>query len=401
MSITAPPIDPELSAALALAGSPAVAVGMTAATLHDQRAVLEAMTPSFDDVAADTRFRLTRRTVPGPQRAAGVDVLIATPAGATGGCPVLVTTHGGGLVAGSGLLGLPGVLDLAASIGGAGAVVVSVDYRLAPEHPFPAAHDDTWTALTWVAGHAEEIGGDPGSLVLYGGSAGANLAAGVALRARDTGEVTVRGQLSLYPMLDDRAAGVSAAQMHGHGVWDDVTNRTAWDAVLAGRPATPYAAPRPSGGPRRTASDLPGGGLGGDVPRRDRRLGVPDLGGGRRRRAARVARRGPRVRPVRTGVDSGRTCPGRPPRLAAAARRRCGRAGLGRDRPGASRAPGPEVVGLGPRASIGARCAPHRPARRPSARGRAPPAIPGRGSGTARGAPWTACAANSTGARSA
>lgn len=243
MSITAPPIDPELSAALALAGGPAVAVGMTAATLHDQRAVLEAMTPSFDDVAADTRFRLTRRTVPGPQRAAGVDVLIATPAGATGGCPVLVTTHGGGLVAGSGLLGLPGVLDLAASIGGAGAVVVSVDYRLAPEHPFPAAHDDTWTALTWVAGHAEEIGGDPGSLVLYGGSAGANLAAGVALRARDTGEVAVRGQLLLYPMLDDRAAGVSAAQMHGHGVWDDVTNRTAWDAVLAGRPATPYAAP--------------------------------------------------------------------------------------------------------------------------------------------------------------
>jgi acetyl esterase/lipase len=81
----------------------------------------------------------------------------------------------------------------------AGAVVVSVDYRLAPEDPYPAAVDDAFTALRWTAAHAGELGGDPDRIAVAGDSAGGNLAAVVALRARDTGGPPLRFQLMWYP----------------------------------------------------------------------------------------------------------------------------------------------------------------------------------------------------------
>lgn len=84
-----------------------------------------------------------------------------------------------------------------------GALVVSVEYRLAPEHPFPAPHDDCWAVTAWLAEHGASLGGDPDRVSVAGDSAGANLAAGVALRARDEG-LLLTYQLLIYPCVDDR-----------------------------------------------------------------------------------------------------------------------------------------------------------------------------------------------------
>lgn len=109
--------------------------------------------------------------------------------------PVVVFIHGGGWSVGD-LDTYDGIARMHAV--GAQAVVVSIDYRLAPEHPFPAAVDDVWAATRWVARHADQIGGDPDRLAVAGDSAGGNLAAVVAQLARDA-EMGMRFQLLWYP----------------------------------------------------------------------------------------------------------------------------------------------------------------------------------------------------------
>lgn len=136
------------------------------------------------------------RTLPGP--AGAIPVRVYTPAG-DGPLPVVVYLHGGGWV-----IGDLDVVDkpcrrIAASTG---AIVVSVDYRLAPEHPYPAPFDDCYAATAWVAEHAAELGGDPARLAVAGDSAGGNLAAAVALAARDRGGPALSAQLLLYPVID-------------------------------------------------------------------------------------------------------------------------------------------------------------------------------------------------------
>jgi acetyl esterase len=144
----------------------------------------------------DRRVPTEDRTVPGP--AGAVPVRVYRPASG-GPLPVVVYFHGGGWVIGD--------LDCCDTIchrlaDGVPAVVVSVDYRLAPEHPYPAAVDDCDAATTWVAEHAEELGADPSRLAVAGDSAGANLAAVVARRARDRGGPPVAFQLLVYPVTD-------------------------------------------------------------------------------------------------------------------------------------------------------------------------------------------------------
>ena len=114
--------------------------------------------------------------------------------------PVIVFAHGGGFV----FCDLDSHDEFCRSMAeGIGAVVVSVDYRLAPEHRAPAAHEDMYTALVWAAEHSAEYGGDPTTLVVAGDSAGGNLAATVALAARDRSGPPIAAQLLLYPVIDD------------------------------------------------------------------------------------------------------------------------------------------------------------------------------------------------------
>ncbi|MGW1743023.1 alpha/beta hydrolase [Nocardia sp. NPDC001965] len=137
-------------------------------------------------------------TIAGPGGA--LPIRIYRPRRDASALPVIVFAHGGGFV----FCDLDSHDEFCRSMAeGVGAVVVSVDYRLAPEHPAPAAHEDMYAAVVWVAEHATEYGGDPAALVVAGDSAGGNLAATVALAARDRGGPPIAAQLLLYPVIDD------------------------------------------------------------------------------------------------------------------------------------------------------------------------------------------------------
>lgn len=138
------------------------------------------------------------RTIPGPD--GDIPIRIYTPE-STGPHPVVVFLHGGGFVLGS----LDEHDDPCRVLTNAvDAVVVSVDYRLAPEHPFPAAIEDAYAATTWVAEHAADLDVDPARLAVVGDSAGGHLAAVVALAARDRDGPDIAYQALFYPVVDMR-----------------------------------------------------------------------------------------------------------------------------------------------------------------------------------------------------
>ena len=129
----------------------------------------------------------------------------------------------------------------------AGVLVASVDYRLAPERPFPAGLTDCHAALRWLHAHAEERGVDPARIAVGGDSAGGGLAAALVQLAHDRGEVPVAFQLLVYPMLDDRTVLEADDDGTEHFVWSRRSNRFGWTAYLGHEPtvesAPEYAAP--------------------------------------------------------------------------------------------------------------------------------------------------------------
>jgi len=191
---------------------PLLVAGMTAA-----------LTP--EPVAAEERW------VPGLDGAPDVRVLLHRPAGAEAAAPAILYIHGGGMVAGTPDMYSGALRDLALATG---ALVVAPDYRLAPETPFPGGLEDLHAVLLWLHANAADLGVDPARLVLMGDSGGGGLAAGLALLARDRGQVPLRAQVLIYPMLDARTGRAEAPSddpLTGEFVWTRVQNRLAWEWI--------------------------------------------------------------------------------------------------------------------------------------------------------------------------
>jgi acetyl esterase len=187
----------------------------------------------LDDVGS-----IVEQTLPGP--GGPIRLRIYEPAGARP-FPVLVYFHGGGWVIGS-LDTHDGVCRALAAR--APCIVVAVDYRLAPEHRFPAALDDAWAATAWVAEHAASIGGDPEQIAVGGDSAGGALATACAMRARDRG-LRLGLQLLVYPVTDHRFDTVSYDECaDGYGLTRDAM-RWFWGQYLGpgGEGSSPEASP--------------------------------------------------------------------------------------------------------------------------------------------------------------
>jgi acetyl esterase/lipase len=165
-----------------------------------------------------------------------VPLLVLRPRGVTHDLPVVYYIHGGGMITGNNRLGLDRIVPWQAITPMA---IVSVDYRLAPEHRHPVPFGDCWTGLVWTTEHAAELGLDTNKVLVTGISAGGGLAAALALRARDSGQSRLCGQLLICPMLDDRAATPSSRELNGEGVWDSAANEFGWHALLGDAAAGP------------------------------------------------------------------------------------------------------------------------------------------------------------------
>jgi len=183
--------------------------------------------------------------VPGPQGAPDVRVRRYRPAGHDEPLPALVYIHGGGFVVGSLELYDSDARRIAAEVG---AVVFSVDYRLAPEHPFPAGLEDCYATLAWVAENAGDLGVDPERIGVGGESAGGGLAAGVALLARDRSGPRLCVQFLGIPELDDRLETASMRTLVGTPITTIPNGEISWDSYLGvgvrgTEQVSPYAAP--------------------------------------------------------------------------------------------------------------------------------------------------------------
>ncbi len=155
---------------------------------------------------------------------------IIRPAGLTGPAPCIYWLHGGGMVMGDRFANVDIPLDWLDRFG---AIVVTLDYRLAPEVNGMTLVEDCYAGLVWTAAHATELGIDPARLVIAGTSAGGGLAAGTALLARDRNGPALAAQVLVCPMLDHRNASLSARQFSGDaGLWTQEKNAFGWAAVL-------------------------------------------------------------------------------------------------------------------------------------------------------------------------
>jgi acetyl esterase/lipase len=183
------------------------------------------------------------RMVPGPAGAPEVPVRIYRPEGAKGVLPGVLYIHGGGFCVGDLETEHRGIAQTAVEVE---AVIVSVDYRLAPEHPFPAGIDDCYAALEWMTKNAGELGVDAGRVAVMGGSAGGGLAAGIALMARDRGGPSLCFQVLNIPELDDRLETPSMKQFTDTPLWNRPNAIVSWRYYLGemlGGDVSPYAAP--------------------------------------------------------------------------------------------------------------------------------------------------------------
>lgn len=168
------------------------------------------------------------------------------------GAAGIYNIHGGGMMLDERFSDLPRLVSMVEDLG---CVAVTVEYRLAPEHPHPAPAEDCYAGMVWMAEHSTELGFDAARLLVIGGSAGGGLAAAMALMARDRGGPELAGQLLLCPMIDDRNDSPSTIRFADSGSWTRSSNALGWRSLLGEAPADlpvpAYAAPA-------RASDLTG-----------------------------------------------------------------------------------------------------------------------------------------------
>jgi acetyl esterase/lipase len=183
-------------------------------------------------------------TVPGPDGNAALRIRLYSPSGSADNRPAMLWIHGGGFIIGTPEQDEAGNIALCRELG---LVIAAVDYRLAPQHPYPAPMDDCHAALQWLHDQAAVLGVDRSRIAIGGNSAGAGLAAGLVLRAHDEGQIRVAFQLLIYPMLDDRTALRTDIDERWLRMWSVKSNRFGWGAYLGQAPgsdAVPaYAAP--------------------------------------------------------------------------------------------------------------------------------------------------------------
>jgi len=214
-------VDPEILAMLELPDH-----GLSAETLEEVRA-----NPLFSNKGLPPPpFPVSEVFAPVP---GGPDVrlLVMNPPSEARCRSAILHIHGGGMVIGTAdsATGAKPTLALEHDC-----VVVSVDYRLAPETPFPGPQEDNYAALVWLAANAERLGVDPARIVVMGESAGGGLAAGLALMARDRGGPALAGQVLIYPMLDWRTGGADDRWANAHTgefVWTRAKNRFGWESL--------------------------------------------------------------------------------------------------------------------------------------------------------------------------
>lgn len=202
-----------------------------------------AQLPIPRDPAADEAIELSVRSAPGPDGAPNISLHVYKPRAAQAPLPCIFHIHGGGYVGGGAAQLEPMHRPLAHKLN---CVLVSVDYRLAPEHRFPAAIEDCYAGLAWTFANAAALGIDPARIGVMGESAGGGLAAALALMARDRGEYKFAFQHLIYPMIDDRTCVAEPNPVAGEFIWTPHNNRYGWRALLGCEPGgadvSPYAA---------------------------------------------------------------------------------------------------------------------------------------------------------------
>lgn len=230
--------DPELRAALAVVGGvfpPTVTPDLIPFMRRSYAS------PPREELLAGRHVRIEDISVPGWRTT--LEASIVRPETGSSGAGILLL-HSGGMMFGDRFSGSDQALRWVERFG---AVLLTIDYRLAPEHPDPVPFEDCYASLEWFASRASGLGVRADRIVVAGASAGGGLAAGVALAARDRSGPRLCGQLLDYPMLDDRGQTLSTRAFDGIGVWDRVSNETGWRALLGDRVGGPevsaYAAP--------------------------------------------------------------------------------------------------------------------------------------------------------------
>jgi acetyl esterase/lipase len=187
--------------------------------------------PAVEGVTSQDQF------APGLRGDPAVRVRVYRPDHQPSKLPALYWIHGGGYVMGDIEQDDRLMKQLVKRIG---CVTVSVDYRLAPEHPFPAPVEDCYAGLKWLFAHANQLGVEPSRIAIGGASGGGGLAAGLALLARDRGEVQVAFQLLIYPMIDDRNVTPASYAITDPRMWNRESNRLGWNAPFRGVRQNPH-----------------------------------------------------------------------------------------------------------------------------------------------------------------